>query len=140
MGWLQPLEVLSEADPEAEPDPDALPDTEPDTLPEALPELRGLKFLRSGLFLGEMKKNRFEPSQSLAMALSARDYKNCLNLTASDERTIRYLKGETLTLAPEESEGPDGWMLVCVDSYPLGWGKKLNFSLKNKYHTGWRLM
>ena len=109
-------------------------------MPEALPELRGLKFLRSGLFLGEMKKNRFEPSQSFAMALSARDYKNCLNLTASDERTIRYLKGETLTLAPEEAEGPDGWMLVCVDGYPLGWGKKALFSLKNKYHTGWRLM
>ena len=31
--------------------------------------LKGLKFLRHGLFLGELKKNRFEPSQSLAMAL-----------------------------------------------------------------------
>ena len=38
-------------------------------MPEGLPELSGLRILRSGLLLGEMKKNRFEPSQALACAL-----------------------------------------------------------------------
>ncbi|MBO5487309.1 MAG: RsmB/NOP family class I SAM-dependent RNA methyltransferase [Eubacterium sp.] len=109
-------------------------------MPEQLPRMTGLRFLRSGLFLGEMKKNRFEPSQSLAMALKKSDYKNCLDFSAEDERVIRYLKGETLTLTPEESERQDGWQLVCVDGYSLGWGKKIKGTLKNKYHSGWRLL
>ena len=102
--------------------------------------MRGLRFLRSGLFLGEMKKKRFEPSQSLAMALKYEDYTNCLSLSVQDERVVRYLKGETLVLEGEETEAPDGWQLVCVDGYPLGWGKKNRTSLKNKYHSGWRLL
>lgn len=107
-------------------------------MPEGLPRLRGLRFLRSGLFLGEIKKKRFEPSQSMAMALKRGEYKNCLELSSEDERVIRYLKGETLTLRGEEYQGRDGWVLVCVDGFPLGWGKKIKGTLKNKYHSGWR--
>lgn len=112
-------------------------------MPEILPQLRGIRFLRSGLFLGEIKKKRFEPSQSLAMALRAEEYRKRAELTAEDERLLRYLKGETLTLdktdlTPEAQEG--GWILVCVDGYPLGWGKLGGGVLKNKYHPGWRLM
>lgn len=109
-------------------------------MPEKMPMVRGLRFLRSGLFLGEMKKNRFEPSQSLAMALRPDDYANCLDLSVDDERVLRYLKGETLVLGGEECSRPDGWVLVCVDGYPLGWGKKNRGNMKNKYHSGWRLM
>lgn len=109
-------------------------------MPEILPQMRGLRFLRSGLFLGEVKKKRFEPSQSLAMALTSEQYANCLKLSLRDERVVRYLKGETLTLEEEEAEAPDGWQLVCVDGYPLGWGKKNKYTLKNKYHSGWRMM
>lgn len=109
-------------------------------MPGALPKLRGLRFLRSGLFVGEMKKKRFEPSQSLAMALRREQYDNCLCLTVEDERVVRYLKGETLVLTEEEAAAPDGWQLVCVDDYPLGWGKKNRRTLKNKYHSGWRLV
>ena len=32
-----------------------------------------------------------------------------------------------------------GWQLVCVNGYPLGWGKLVNGTLKNKYHAGWRM-
>ena len=109
-------------------------------MPKELPKLYGLRFLRSGLFMGEMKKKRFEPSQSLAMALTCEDYDNCLLLSAEDGRVVRYLKGETLILSDAEAEAPDGWQLVCVDGFPLGWGKKSRASLKNKYHSGWRLM
>jgi NOL1/NOP2/sun family putative RNA methylase len=109
-------------------------------MPSKLPKMRGLRFLRSGLFLGEVKKNRFEPSQSLAMVLKAGEYKNCLSLSADDERVIRYLKGETLTLTEEECNTEPGWQLVCVDGYSLGWGKRTGTVLKNKYHSGWRLM
>jgi NOL1/NOP2/fmu family ribosome biogenesis protein len=109
-------------------------------MPSELPKMKGLRFLRSGLFLGEIKKKRFEPSQSLAMALKAEEYKNCLFLSADDERVLRYLKGETLTLTDEECSSEAGWQLVCADGYPLGWGKRTGAVLKNKYHSGWRLM
>ena len=109
-------------------------------MPKELPKMRGLRFLRSGLFVGEMKKKRFEPSQSLAKALRAKDYKNCLRLSVNDERVVRYLKGETLVLTDEEAAAKDGWQLVCVEDYPLGWGKKNKHNLKNKYHSGWRMV
>ena len=90
--------------------------------------------------MGEVKKNRFEPSQSLAMALKNGEYKNCLNLSIEDERVQRYLRGETITLTEEEKKINDGWVLVCIDGFSLGWGKKNKANLKNKYHSGWRLM
>ncbi len=113
-------------------------------MPEEMPDVRGLRFLRSGLFLGEVKKKRFEPSQSLAMALRAGEYKKVIDLPADDERVFRYLKGETLVLdggdVAEEEKRAGGYVLVCVDGYPLGWGKLTGCTLKNKYHPGWRLM
>lgn len=97
---------------------------------------RPLRCLRTGLLLGELKKGRFEPSQALAMNLQMEEFANHLNLDASDERTIRYLKGETLTVAGEEVA--DGLVLVCVDGFPLGWAQKRSAQLKNKYNPGWR--
>lgn len=106
-------------------------------LPGELPDINGLRILRSGLLLGEMKKNRFEPSQALACALKAEEYDNCYHLAAGDEDVIHYLKCETVT-AKEPVK--DGFVLVCVDGYPLGWGKAANGVIKNKYLAGWRMM
>ena len=103
--------------------------------------LKGIRYLRTGLLLGEVKKGRFEPSQALAMWLNTEEYGTRLELCSGDGRVIRYLKGETLTLTPEEvsrTDGEKGWCLVCVDGYPLGWGRFQNQSLKNKYYSGWR--
>lgn len=102
-------------------------------LPEKMPEVKGLRLLRQGLFLGEQKKNRFEPSQSLAMAIKKEQFDNKVLLSCSDKRVIRYLKGETI-----EVESDNGLALVCVDGYPLGWGKIQNGTMKNKYLAGWR--
>ncbi len=110
-------------------------------LPEALGNhnIRGLRFLRTGLYLGEVEKKRFEPSQALAMSLKDSDWKNCLHLQMEDDRVLRYLKGETLDvedLLP--SDAKNGWYLICVNQWPLGWGKLVNGSLRNKYYAGWR--
>ena len=97
-----------------------------------------LRFLRTGLLIGELKKGRFEPSQALAMALRIEEYPVVLNLSEEDERVARYLKGETISLLPEE--GPiKGWCLVAYRGFPLGWAKGNNMTLKNKYYPGWRL-
>ena len=107
-------------------------------MPEALPDIRGIRFLRTGLLMGEAKKNRFEPSQALAMYLRKSEYKNILSLSAEDDRVIRYLKGETLETSDLLPSKAKGWYLVCVDGYPLGWGKAAGGMLKNKYLPGWR--
>ena len=99
-------------------------------------KLKGLRILRSGLLLGELKKNHFEPSQALAMSLKASDFDQVLNLNVEDERVIRYLKGETLLV--KDICNFEGWVLVCVNGYPLGFGKVNSGTLKNKYAKGWR--
>lgn len=102
-------------------------------LPEGCPDLSGLRVVRSGLYLGDCKKKRFEPGQALAMALRKEEYDNVLSLPLSDERVERYLRGETI-----QADGPDGWVLVCVEELPLGWGKSIRGNIKNKIEPGWR--
>lgn len=106
-------------------------------IPEAFPSVKGLRILRCGLYLGEIKKNRFEPSQALAMALSADQFDNVVSFSAEDDRVIKYLKGETIDT---DEDIKNGFVLVCVDGYPLGWGKSNNGTIKNKYLPGWRLL
>ena len=107
-------------------------------IPESFPTVRGLRILRCGLYVGEIKKNRFEPSQSLAMALTKKEFDNCLDLPADDAKVIKYLKGETIDF--DDASVKNGYVLVCVDGYPLGFGKANQGVLKNKYLPGWRLM
>lgn len=101
---------------------------------------RGLHFLRNGLFMGEFKKKRFEPSQPFALALHAQDFDQVLDFPADDERLSRYLRGENLDvsdlIAGEKKR--KGWQLVMVAGHPLGFGKLVNNNLKNKYPAGWR--
>lgn len=107
-------------------------------MPEGLPALNGVRFIRTGLLMGELKKKRFEPSQALAMNLNKEEYARTIDLSAKDERVIRYLKGETLDVEDLVSSKEKGWYLVCVDGYPLGFGKLARQMLKNKYLPGWR--
>jgi len=105
-----------------------------------IPDLKGLRVMRQGLYLGEVKKNRFEPSQALAMALSKDEFRNTISLSPADDRVIRYLKGETIFLTEEEEEiTSDGWILILIDRYPLGFGKLNRGSIKNRYLPGWRM-
>ncbi len=95
-------------------------------LPEGMLDLRGLRVIHWGWWLGVMKVKRFEPSHALAMALTPADFKQVLRLTVDDAKTMAYLHGEVLP-----SPGPDGWVMVAVDGYPLGWGKRVRNRLKS---------
>ena len=104
------------------------------------PAIRGgIPFLRNGLYLGELKRGRVEPSQSFAMALRKEEYSSVLDFDQKDERIRQYLRGETVMADDLATARPKGWQLVCVSGYPLGWGKLVNGTLKNKYHPGWRM-
>lgn len=107
-------------------------------LPEEV-QMPRLRYLRTGLYLGDIKKNRFEPSQALAMALSPETFASCIWLSGDDVRTVKYLKGETIEVSEQEPAQAKGWQLVCVDGFPLGFGKLDRGILKNKYYAGWRL-
>ena len=95
-------------------------------IPENAPDLRGLKVIHWGWWLGTLKKKRFEPSHALALALQPEDVRQTFDLSANDPRTRAYLHGEVLP-----SPGDNGWVLVTVDSYPLGWGKRVQNRLKS---------
>ncbi|WP_054948908.1 RsmB/NOP family class I SAM-dependent RNA methyltransferase [Numidum massiliense] len=93
-----------------------------------LPPLDGIKVVRPGLYLGEFKKNRFEPSHAWAMALKATDVQRTVALTEKERQHIdAYLRGETLSA--EQSN--KGWVLVTADHFPLGWGKQDGTQVKN---------
>lgn len=102
-------------------------------------EQKGITFLRNGLYLGELKKDRFEPGQAFAVALRKEEYASVLELDQADARVLRYLKGETITVDDVPVKREKGWQLVCVNGYPLGWGKLVNGVLKNKYLASWRM-
>ncbi|MGD2159420.1 MAG: RsmF rRNA methyltransferase first C-terminal domain-containing protein, partial [Anaerolineales bacterium] len=104
-------------------------------LPDDLPDLQGLSVLHWGWWLGSLKKKRFEPSSALVMALEVSDFQKVLSFPVDDPRVIRYLRGEVIP-----SPGPDGWMAVCVQGFPLGWGKRVRGRLKSRFPKWLRLM
>ncbi len=100
-------------------------------VPEDMPEPGGLRTERSGLYLGEAKKGRFEPSHTWAMTLKKEHVSQCMEL--SDPAS--YLRGETA-----ENNGCQGWILMLFQGKPLGWGKAGGNVVKNHYPRGLRRM
>ena len=98
--------------------------------PPEMPDIRGVKVLRPGLELGEVKKDRFEPAHALALWLKTASATE--NLPADDPRTSAYMRGQTIPSACR------GWSLVQVDGYSIGWGKGDGKVLKNHYPKGLR--
>ena len=99
--------------------------------------LENMRILRSGLYLGEMRHDHFEPSQALAMALNPNDYENTIRLHLDDERVLKYLKCETLNVSDFNVKGN---VLVCLENYPLGFGKVSGGILKNRYPANYRYL
>lgn len=99
-------------------------------VPLETPSLRGIRVMRPGLELGEVKKDRFEPAHALALWL-----KNANNSEEYDPDSpeIRaYMHGQTVP------SNKSGWCLVKVGGYSIGWGKGDKTVLKNHYPKGLR--
>lgn len=96
-------------------------------------DLKGLKLLRRGLIIGEFKKNRFEPSHSLAMVLKTCDVKYSIDFSNASDEARSYLRGESIKTSQSR-----GWVLVSIEGVSLGWAKESNGILKNKYPKGLR--
>ena len=98
--------------------------------PEATPDIGGIRVLRPGLELGEVKKDRFVPAHALALWL--RSAAVMLDLPAESRELAAYMHGETI---PANLRG---WCLVTADGYSIGWGKGDANILKNHYPKGLR--
>ena len=96
------------------------------------PELPKIRILRNGLYLGEVRKNRFIPSHSLALTLSKDDVKLSYDFDEDDEDIKRYLHGETLP-----SRGGKGYGVIFVDDQPLSFFKE-SHEIKNLLPKGLR--
>lgn len=97
--------------------------------PVGLPPLNGLKTLRVGLQLGEMKGRVFVPDHALALFCPSR---NSIEITVEQAR--HYQAGQVLSV----SESLHGFVTPVLDGLALGWGKASNGQLKNHYPKGLR--
>ena len=108
-------------------------------IPAHAPDLTGLNVVHPGWWLGAFYSGsgkarlRFEPSHALALGLRLEQAQRTLDLQAVSPQVSAYLHGETLNW-----EGDDGWVLLAVDGFPLGWGKSVRRQIKNFYPRGLR--
>jgi NOL1/NOP2/sun family putative RNA methylase len=121
-------------------------------VPENLPQLGKLKVIHPGWWLGVFKKNRVEPAHALALGISSQDVLRNYHIISSQatqdllSKVVLYLRGEQLELddihilknISGERKDTKGWGLVCLDNYPLGWGKLVGNVVKNYYPRGLR--
>ena len=87
-----------------------------------------VRVVRHGLLLGEARPGRFHPAHDLALALTVDDVAHSLDCAAGDATLAAYLSGADLP-----NDGPDEWVLVTVNGFGLGWGKRAGGRLKNHY-------
>jgi NOL1/NOP2/sun family putative RNA methylase len=103
-------------------------------VPEDIPDLKGLRVTIPGIWLGNFKKERFEPAHPLAVFLRPGQAHDVLALSADSREMAAYLRGESLP-----SEGKPSWTLVTADGWPLGWGKRVQGMVKNHFPRGWQI-
>lgn len=93
----------------------------------------GVKLVRAGLLLGEVRGSRFEPAHALATAgRETPFYRTC---ALSFDEAMRYLKGETLMKDAEK-----GFGAATYEGHALGLYKASDGVLKNHYPKGLRLL
>lgn len=102
-------------------------------------KLHGLKVLRPGLHLAELKKNRIEPAHALAASLTSKELASAARqyLLQDDSEANKYLRGEALTSLDKQLSS--GWTVVSFQGTSLGWGKYSEGQLKNHYPKGLRV-
>ena len=93
----------------------------------------GVKIVRAGLLLGEIKGSRFEPAHALAVAGRTTPlYRAC---ELDFDEAMRYLRGETLMKETEK-----GYGAAVYKGHALGLYKASDGMLKNHYPKGLRLL
>lgn len=101
-------------------------------LPEC-PSVRGIRVLRMGLHLGQLKGKVFLPDHAWAVSACAPDVPR---VALEERQAVAYQAGETVKVM----EGLRGFVLAELDGLALGWGKVSDGVMKNHYPKGLRRM
>lgn len=96
------------------------------------PDLSKFRILRNGLYLGEVRKNYFIPSYSLALTLKKEDVKRSYDFKENSSEIRDYIHGLTLP-----ANNQKGYGVIFVDGYPLSFYKESN-AVKNLFPKGLR--
>ena len=99
-------------------------------VPRICPDLAGLRVLRAGLELGQIKKGRLDPAHALALWLKTAA--RVQSFPADSREIAAYWHGETLPGSQA------GWTLIQADGISLGWAKGSGGQLKNHFPKGLR--
>ena len=102
-------------------------------LPAAPFPFDGVKIVRAGLLLGEVKGSRFEPAHALCLAGKTTPLRSVCELDFDE--AMRYLRGETLM-----KEAEKGYGAATYAGHALGLFKASDGMLKNHYPKGLRLL
>ena len=94
-----------------------------------LPDMRGVRTLRIGLHLGEVRGKTAVPDHASALCFRTPQMQA---FELDQETVLRYLAGETV---PGDHEG---WVLLRYRGAVLGWGKGSEGIIKNHYPKGLR--
>lgn len=94
-----------------------------------LPDLKGLRILRLGLQLGDVKGKIFQPDHALSLSCPVR-----YTFPVSEEEAALYQNGQVLP-CPDHVKG---WLCPTLDGMQLGWGKASQNQIKNHYPKGLR--
>ena len=98
-------------------------------VPEVIPPLSGIKTLRAGLHLGEIRGRVFVPDHALALAC-----RGSRTLPVTEAEAAAYQAGQALP----GRDGEKGFYLLTLDSLNLGWVKASDGQRKNHYPKGLR--
>lgn len=99
------------------------------------PDIFAMKYMRPGLYLGEFKKKRFEPSYNLALTLNPDE--GTAKVELSLDQWEKYMHGETVTLSNPVS---NGWTLLTCEGVGFAFGKVVGTTVKNFIPKGLRFL
>ena len=94
-----------------------------------LPDLKGIRALRVGLHLGEVRGKNAFPDHAAALCFRAPGTRTH---DMNPDEAVRFLAGETIPGCEE------GWTLMMYKGIPAGWGKGSGGIVKNHYPKGLR--
>ena len=72
-------------------------------LPDMEVDIKGLKVQRAGLHIGEFKKQRFQPSHSMSLAIKIKEAKNVVKITFDNPQTFGFFNGPSVFLTVEQA-------------------------------------
>lgn len=93
------------------------------------PDVKGIRVLRAGMHLGEVRGKIAVPDHAAAMSIRPPEVQT---LDTDAEIACRYMAGETISAEAQD------WLLIRYKGLILGWGKGSEGTIRNHYPKGLR--